>query len=83
MTQLEIQQLADAIADAIAERLANRASEDVYLDSLGAAELLGCSVPTIERFTKSGEIPSLKLGRLRRYPRAGLLALRNKKGGAE
>ena len=79
MTPLEIQQLADAIA----ERLANRASDDVYLDSLGAAALLACSVPTIERLTKSEEIPSVKLGRLRRYRRDDLLALRSDKGGKE
>ncbi len=79
LTPIEIQQLADAIA----ERLASRATGDVHLDALGAAALLACSVPTIERLTKSGEIPSVKLGRLRRYPRAGLLALQNDKGGDE
>ena len=55
MTPFEIQQLADAIA----ERLACRATGDTMLDALGAAALLACSVPTIERLTKSGEIPSL------------------------
>ena len=79
LTPIEIQQLADAIA----ERLSSRATGDVYLDALGAAALLACSVPTIERLTKSGEIPSVKFGRLRRYPRAGLLALQNKKGGGD
>lgn len=79
MTPFEIQQLADAIA----ERLASRATGDVYLDALGAAALLVCSVPTIERRTKSGEIPSVKVGRLRRYRRADLMALANKKGGGD
>lgn len=79
LTPIEIQQLADAIA----ERLSSRATGDVYLDALGAAALLACSVPTIERLTKSGEIPSVKFGRLRRYSRAALLALRNNKGGDE
>lgn len=79
MTPLEIAQLADAIA----ERLASRATGDVMLDALGAAALLACSVPTIERLTKSGAIPSLKLGRLRRYRRDDLLALAQQKGGAE
>ena len=78
LTPIEIQQLADAIA----ERLASRATGDVYLDAHGAAAFLACSVATIERRTRSGEIPSVKLGRLRRYPRAGLLALKNEKGGA-
>ena len=79
MTPIEIQQLADAIA----ERLASRSTGDVYLDALGAAAVLACSVPTIERRTKSGEIPSVKFGRLRRYRRADLLALQNAKGGDE
>lgn len=79
LTPIEIQQLADAIA----ERLASRATGDVYLDALGAAALLACSVPTVERRRKSGEIPSVKLGRLRRYRRDELLALQNKKGGGD
>ena len=44
---------------------------------------LACSVPTIERLTKAGAIPSVKLGRLRRYRRADLLALQNEKGGGD
>ena len=79
MTPIEIQQLADAIA----ERLASRATGDVFLDSFQAAAMLACSVPTIERLTKSGEIPSVKFGRLRRYRRADLMALANEKGGAD
>lgn len=78
LTPFEIQQLADAIA----ERLSSRATGDVYVDALGAAALLACSVPTIERRTKSGAIPSVKVGRLRRYRRSDLLAL-NEKGGAD
>ena len=79
MTPFEIQQLADAIA----ERLASRATGDVFLDALGAAALLACSVATVERLTRSGEIPSVKVGRLRRYRRADLMALENKKGGGD
>lgn len=79
LSPFEIQQ----IADAICERLASRASGDVMLDSLGAAALLACSVSTIERLTKAGTIPSLKVGRLRRYRRADLMALANEKGGAD
>ena len=79
MTPIEIQQLADAIC----ERLASRATGDVWLDALGAAALLACSVPTVERWTKAGVIPSVKVGRLRRYRRADLLALQNEKRGVE
>ena len=78
LSPIEIQQLADAIA----ERLASRATGDVYLDALGAAALFACSVPTVERLTKAGKIPSVKVGRLRRYRRSVLLAL-NEKGGPD
>ena len=79
MTPIEIQQLADAIA----ERLTSRCTGDVFLDALGAAAMLSCSVPSIERWVKTGEIPSVKIGRLRRYRKADLLALAQQKGGAE
>lgn len=79
LTPIEIKQLADAIV----ERLASRATGDVLLDSVGAAALLACSVPTVERLTRSGAIPSLKYGRLRRYSRSALLAVRDAKGGDE
>jgi len=73
MTPLEL----DQIADAVAERLAVRFDRvgDVWIDAPAVAELLGCSVPTVERLTRSGELPSRKFGRLRRYRRADLLAL--------
>lgn len=78
MTPVEIQQLADAIA----ERMSSRpSSNDELMDVNAVAEFYGCSVPTVERLTKSGEIPSLKVGRLRRYCRADLLRARNAKGG--
>lgn len=79
MTPIEIQQLADAIC----ERLASRATGDVMLDALGAAAVLACSVPTVERLTRAGTIPSVKVGRLRRYRRADLMALVNEKGGGD
>ena len=79
MTPLEITQLADAIC----ERLAVRATGDTMLDALGAAAVLACSVPTVERLTKAGVIPSVKVGRLRRYRRSVLLDLQNEKRGAE
>ena len=62
LSPLEIEQLADAIA----KRLAVRTSPDSLINVQAVAELYGCSVPTVERLTKSGEIPSLKVGRLRR-----------------
>jgi excisionase family DNA binding protein len=79
LSPFEIQRLADAIA----QRLASRATGDVLINSRGAAEILACSVPTVERLTKSGAIPSVKVGRLRRYRRADLLALASEKGGPD
>ena len=75
----------DSLADAIAERLSSRLSSqdtDAMLDCHAVAELLNCSVPTVERLTKSGAIPSVKVGRLRRYLRSDVLARQNEKGGA-
>jgi len=76
----------DRLADALVERLAARgvgplAAQDTMTDVHGAAELLGCSVPTVERLARAGTIPSVKLNRLRRYRRADLLGL-NVKGGS-
>lgn len=77
MTPLEI----DALAEALAERLAGRVDRaDVWIDVHAAADVLGCSVPTVERLTRSGELPSRKVGRLRRYRRSDLLACNEKKG---
>ena len=76
----------EKLADALAERLAARGvapSSDGLLDVHGAAALLDCSVPTVERLTKTGVVPSMKLGRLRRYRRADLLGLNGKGGGNE
>jgi len=72
----------DRLADALAERLAGRmgGGADAVGDVHDAARWLGCSVPTVERQTRAGRIPSIKFGRLRRYRRADLLAM-NEKGG--
>lgn len=61
----------DRIADAVVERLTNHSDKTSLpkslLDVHYAAKVLGCSVPTVERLTRSGALPSLKIGRLRRY----------------
>ncbi|HBJ37239.1 MAG TPA: DNA-binding protein [Planctomycetaceae bacterium] len=46
---------------------------DDLLDINEAAELLGCSLSTIERAKKRGEISTVKVGKLIRYRRADLL----------
>lgn len=72
----------DQLDDAIVQRLATRpSSNEKLIDVHAVAELLGCSVPTVERLTKTGEIPSHKVGRLRRYCTTELQSRRNEKGG--
>jgi excisionase family DNA binding protein len=79
MTPSEIDSLADQVAERVVARLAGMPSE-AFIDVHKAAELLGCSVPTVERRTADGSIPSHKFGRLRRYLPSELLGI--KKGGA-
>lgn len=78
MSPHEIDALADAVAERVMSRLSSRPADDAMIDVHAAAELLSCSVPTVERLTKSGELSSVKVGRLRRYHRADVL---NRKGG--
>jgi len=78
LSPAEIDQLADALAERLAGRIGNPTDE--IGDANDAARWLGCSVPTIERAVRRGEIPSIKVGRLRRFRRADLLAM-NEKGG--
>ncbi|HMO14368.1 MAG TPA: helix-turn-helix domain-containing protein [Pirellulaceae bacterium] len=79
MTPAEIELLADALAERLAGRVADA---DGLLDVHAAARLLGCSAPTVERLVRDGKIASIKVGRLRRFRRADLLA-RNEKGGPD
>ena len=73
----------DAFAEAIAERVVARLSSrpvDGLIDKAEAAAILSCSVPTVERLTRSGAIPSHKVGKLRRYRASELL---KRKGGRD
>jgi len=81
MSPHEIESLANAVAERVASRLSGRVSNDAMIDARAVAELLGCSVPTVERLTRSGAIPSHKVGRLRRYRPAELVSRQNEKGG--
>jgi excisionase family DNA binding protein len=81
MTPYEIEQLAEALAERLAGHVGHGPSDEVG-DIHDAARWLGCSVPTIERAVARGEIPSIKVGRLRRYQRAAVLGL-NAKGGCD
>ena len=81
MTPNEFERLAEALAERVAAKLAKH-DTDALVDVHGAAALLCCSVPTVERLTKSGEIPSHKYGRLRRYRPSELVGAKKEKGGA-
>lgn len=66
----------DQLADAIVERLNGRVEiGDPVGDVHDAARWLGVSVPTVERAVRAGLIPSIKVGRLRRYRRSEVLAI--------
>ena len=80
MTPNELDQFAERVAEIVVARMEScRPIQDGYIDKHEAAKILGASVPSIERWTASGEIPSHKIGGLRRYRASELL---NKKGGA-
>ena len=84
LSPAELDRLAEALADRLAARLSEGPGGSGLVDVHGAAEVLNCSVPTIERARRRGEIPSIRVGRLRRYRRADLLALgATKNGGAD
>ena len=82
MSPHELDTLADAIAERLSRRLSSQVDTDAMIDCHAVAELLGCSVPTVERLTKSGAIQSHKVGRLRRYRKSEVLSRQNEKGGA-
>ena len=81
MTPNELDKFAERVAEIVVARMSSsRPTEDGYIDKHEAAKILGASVPSIERWTSSGKIPSHKIGGLRRYRASELL--NNKKGEA-
>lgn len=77
LTPREIDQLADAIAQRLAGRLPDA---DCMLNTHEAARLLGCSVATVERLSRNGSLPSIKVGRLRRFRKSDLLQSQKERG---
>ena len=69
MTPIEISQLAEKIVAMLRET-----PESSELDVNDVATLLKISVPTVERLTASGELPSYTVGRLRRYSKDAVLS---------
>lgn len=70
LSEHELRCIAELVADSLAKRIE---TNEQMLDVHEAAKLLGCSVPTLERRTRDGSIPSIKIGRLRRYRRSELV----------
>jgi excisionase family DNA binding protein len=50
-----------------------------WLDSAGAAEILGVHRRTIANMARAGELPHTRLGKLLRFKRADVLAMLEKK----
>lgn len=80
LSPADLERLADRLADAVADRLARR---PLLVDRVELARMLGLSVPSIERRTRDGSIPSIKSGRRVLYdPPAVVAAMAsNAKGG--
>jgi excisionase family DNA binding protein len=79
MTPYEIYELAKALAPLVAEMVLARlgsvnVENDDYVDSHQAAELMKCSLSSVERLVRKGVLPSHKIGHLRRFRRSDLLA---------
>ena len=68
-TPAEIEDLAESIALRVVEKM-NQTSQ--FMDIHAAAAYIGCSVATIERKIRSGELPSVKIGRLRRLRKSDI-----------
>ena len=79
--------LVDEIAEAVAERLADRlpaqASRQELLDGPAMAELIGVSLQTLERHRKSGQIPSVSIGRRVLYSPSAVIAALSEPASAQ
>jgi excisionase family DNA binding protein len=75
LSKQELETLINRVARQTAEQVAAKllSSEDKLLDKIQAAAALSCSVSTVERMTRTGQIPSHKVGNLRRYKLSELL----------
>lgn len=79
LSPLELERLAEEVAGRVTEKLSNQPR---LVDRYRLAELLGVSVPSIERWIQSGEIPVVRIGRRTLFDVAEVIAAGKKKGGA-
>lgn len=72
-TSEDLEHFADRIAEAVSRRMDSR---PLLVDRHELADLLGVSVPTIERMQRARRIPVVRIGRLVKYnPEAVMRAL--------
>jgi len=71
LSPAELESLVDRIADAVAARLAN---QPTLIDRLELCKQLGLSESSIDRLTKSGQIPSIPCGRRIKYVLGDVIA---------
>lgn len=64
LTPTELDKLAREIAEMVAAKVASRPR---LVDRYQLADILGCSVPTVERLQSEGLVPVIRLGRAVRY----------------
>ncbi len=71
----------EGIVEYALTRLSVEALFDHQIDAKEVSLLLKCSVSTVERLTRTGAIPSFKVGRLRRYNKKDVLQSVNDNSG--
>jgi phage terminase Nu1 subunit (DNA packaging protein) len=71
MTPAELDRLVDRIAEAVAAKLA---SQPKLVDRHQLSEIIGVSVPSIERLQAAGRLPVVRVGRLVRYDVSTVIA---------
>lgn len=69
---------ADLVADRVADKLAKR---PMLVDRVELAQLLGVSIPTVERLSAAGKIPLVRLGRRVLYDPVAVIEARSSKVG--
>lgn len=64
LSPAELEAFVDAIATRVAQKLSNR---PLLVDRYSLAEIVGVSVPTVERLQRNGIIPVIRVGRRTLY----------------
>ena len=70
LTPAEIEQLSEQLAHRIADRLSDRPR---LVDRNELSNILGVSVPTVERLMKNSRIPVIRIGRSVRFDPARVI----------